>query len=351
MLGPGHPAQPEVTSGMSAGRSRGSCPRTGPDTLPWPAPGREGGDSRERWPEFASAVRWLCSWRQARRDRVGPSRKGHDMTASGQLDEINETVICHDEQGIGEPLVLVHGAWRDHTTWELVVPRLAEHLRVVAYDLRGHGRSTIDPPDAGTVHDDIADLVALIEHLGVAPVNVAGFSSGACIALRLAAEHPHLVRRVLAHEPPLLHLLADDPEAKPMLDELGEIMEDVTERLEAGDYRQAAQHFFDAMVGRPWSDLPSDERDRIVEHADAFKGQLRDPDAIANAPDALSQLSMPVLLTEGSESPAYLRRIADLLGELLANGRRHVIAGAGHGPHATHPDAYADAVLDFIRST
>lgn len=272
------------------------------------------------------------------------------MAASGRLDQINETAICHVESGSGEPLVLVHGAWTDHTSWDLVVPQLAEHLRVVAYDLRGHGRSRIDPPDAGTVHDDIADVVGLVEQLGLAPVNVAGISSGACIALRLAAEYPRLVRRVLAHEPPLLHLLVDDPEGEPMLDEVGEIMSHVTDRLHADDHVEAAHRFFDDMVGRPWTDLPAEERDRIVAHADAFKGQLRDPDAITIDPDVLRQVSVPVLVSEGGESREYLRRIAELVAELLPNARRHVIAGAGHVPQASHPGAYVDMVVDFVRS-
>jgi pimeloyl-ACP methyl ester carboxylesterase len=80
---------------------------------------------------------------------------------------------------------------------------------VITYDLRGHGASTLPEPTAGTVHDDIADLVALLNWLGLGPV--AGNSSGACIAMRLATEHPALVSSTLAHEPYFDSLLAGDP--------------------------------------------------------------------------------------------------------------------------------------------
>ena len=135
---------------------------------------------------------------------------------------INGTTIFYEDTGTGAPLVLVHGSWVDHTSWDAVAPALSETFRVVNVDLRGHGKSLLDPADAGTVHDDVADLAALIDHLGIAPVYVAGISSGACITLRLASEHASLVQRAFAHEPPCMTFLADDPENEPLLDAFGE---------------------------------------------------------------------------------------------------------------------------------
>lgn len=112
------------------------------------------------------------------------------------IDLINGTPLFHHETGSGEPLVLVHGAWSDHTSCYAVVPGLAETFRVITYDLRGHGKSALEPPDAGTVHDDIDDLVALVAHLSIGPANVAGTSSGASIARRVvvpeAGHVPHM---------------------------------------------------------------------------------------------------------------------------------------------------------------
>ena len=68
------------------------------------------------------------------------------------VEEINGPLLSYETTGGGEPLVLVHGTWVDGHTWDFVVPSLAESFFVVTYDLRGHGGSTIDPPDAGTVH-------------------------------------------------------------------------------------------------------------------------------------------------------------------------------------------------------
>ena len=120
---------------------------------------------------------------------------------------INGVQIFYELSGTGEvPLVLVHGSWVSHHSWDLVVPRLAESFRVLTYDRRGHSESQrLTAQDS--VREDVADLAALIEHLELAPAWVAGNSFGASITLRLAAERPDLFRGLIAHEPPL-YLLA-----------------------------------------------------------------------------------------------------------------------------------------------
>jgi pimeloyl-ACP methyl ester carboxylesterase len=53
---------------------------------------------------------------------------------------VNGAGLFHEVVGDGEPLVLVHGSWVDHDTWQAVVPGLAESFRVLAYARRGHAR-------------------------------------------------------------------------------------------------------------------------------------------------------------------------------------------------------------------
>ena len=90
------------------------------------------------------------------------------------------------------------------------------------------------------MREDVADLAALIEHAGLGPAWVAGNSLGATIALRLAGERPDLLRGVIAHEPPLFSLLANDPSVAPMLDEVDKRLGAVAERIASGDDPGAA---------------------------------------------------------------------------------------------------------------
>lgn len=106
---------------------------------------------------------------------------------------VNGVRLFYQLGGNGDvPLVLVHGSWGSHHGWDLVAPGLGKSFRVLAYDRRGHSQSE-RPTVQGSVREDVADLAALIEYLGLAPAWVAGSSFGASIALRLAGERPALL--------------------------------------------------------------------------------------------------------------------------------------------------------------
>lgn len=268
------------------------------------------------------------------------------------IEEINETPLSYEDTGEGEPLVLVHGSWGEGDTWGFVVPGFAESFRVVTYDRRGHGRSS-GPPEQGTVYDDVADLAALIEKLGVAPANLVANSYGACIALRLTAQRPELVRRTAAHEPPFLPLLAGDPDAEPVFEQTAGSIGTVRERLEAGDHAGGAEQFVETVALGPgmWSQLPPPMQEMFVRHAPTFLGELNDPDALVIDLEAMGRVSTPVLLSGGDQSPPMFAPIVERLAGGMPGAHRHTFTGAGHVPQLTHPDDYVRVVTSFLRST
>jgi pimeloyl-ACP methyl ester carboxylesterase len=158
---------------------------------------------------------------------------------------VNGVELYYERSGAGEPLFLVHGSWGDHHNWDAVVPALSKSFDVVAFDRRGHSQSE-RPPGQGTVFEDADDLVALVEHLGLAPAHIAGNSFGAAITLRAATRRPDVFRALLAHEPPLFPLLAGT-EFQPALDEVSRRIAAVVELLEAGDNEDGARLFVDTI--------------------------------------------------------------------------------------------------------
>lgn len=109
--------------------------------------------------------------------------------AIGQQIEINGASLFVEEQGRGDPLVLIHAGLLSSASWAGVVPLLAESFRVIAFDNRGHGRST-NPSGALSFEQLADDTAALIELLGLETPFVAGWSDGGEIALQLGLRHP-----------------------------------------------------------------------------------------------------------------------------------------------------------------
>ena len=174
--------------------------------------------------------------------------------------KVNGVRILYELSGIGNiPLVLVHGSWGSHHGWDLVVPGFEDSFRVLTYDRRGHSGSE-RPTGQDSICEDVADLAALIVHLDLGPAWVAGNSFGASITLRLAVEHPELLRGVIAHDPPLFSLIVSDPSAATILDEVSQSIDNVVDRIASGDHRGAAKQFIETVALGPgaWAQLPPD---------------------------------------------------------------------------------------------
>src|SRR6516165_6125821 len=110
--------------------------------------------------------------------------------------DVNGVSIYYEEHGSGEPLILLHGGLGSGDMYAPILPLLAEGRRVITVDLQAHGHTAdVDRP---LRHETLGDDVAgLIEHLGLAQVDLMGYSFGALTALRTAIQHPDLVRRLV----------------------------------------------------------------------------------------------------------------------------------------------------------
>jgi len=262
---------------------------------------------------------------------------------------VNGIRLFYDITGDGPSLVLVHGSWGDGASWDLVLPALASRFQVLTYDRRGHSRSE-RPPTQGSAEEDVDDLAALIAHLDLAPVHVVGTSSGASLALRLAARHPALVRSVAGHEPALFDLFVDDPDQGPAMREGLQRIEAVAARLAAGEVAGGTRQFMETYAYGPggWELIPPERQQVILNNAPTFLDETRDPGAWTADLAALAAIPCPILLTYGDQSLPFLPPVVAKLADHLPQAQVRVIAGAGHVPAATHPAAYVAAITSFI---
>jgi pimeloyl-ACP methyl ester carboxylesterase len=258
---------------------------------------------------------------------------------------VNDVQLYWEKTGdSGEPLVLVHGSWDDHHIWDLVVPILSKSFQVLTYDRRGHSQSE-RLSSQGSITDDVADLAALIEEAGFAPAHISGQSLGGVIALRLAAQRPDLFRSLHVHSPPLLQLLAGDPEQQALLQGLKEYLNSVENLLAAGDMEGGACQF----VGGPdkWATMPEAIKQTMIANGPTFLDELRDPEALSVDLEQLRSFPHPVLLTDSGDDMPFTQPVIKKLANALPRAEREHFSDADHDAQVSQPEAYAQSIRDF----
>ena len=107
-----------------------------------------------------------------------------------------DIMTYYEEQGSGEPLLMIMGLGGDLQAWLRVAPVLARQYRVITFDNRGAGR-TGAPDKPYSIAGMADDAAALLEALGIGKAHVLGFSMGGYIAQELALQHPGLVEKLI----------------------------------------------------------------------------------------------------------------------------------------------------------
>ncbi len=116
--------------------------------------------------------------------------------------KVGDARLFYTDEGSGDPpLLLVHGWTGESHDWCFQLPAFTARHRVVAYDHRGHGRSSVTEHGYDS-RQLLADMVGMHGQLGLGPVVAIGHSLGGVLVSMLAAEHPDLVRAVVVVDPP-----------------------------------------------------------------------------------------------------------------------------------------------------
>ena len=269
---------------------------------------------------------------------------------SRSIATVNGVWLAYEISGTGDiPLVMVHGSFESRRTWDGVVPYLADRFRVLTYDLRGYGESGQSRGQGG-IHDHVAHLAALVEHVELAPAWVVGQFGGAEISLRLAGERPDLLRGVIAHEPGEMSLVADDPAVAPMLEDVSQLIAEVVEQIESGDHAGAVERFCEQALGDgTWARLPPWFRQDVVDNTPNTVNDLTDSQGAAFDLEWVREFTRPALLTVGDQTAPIFPPIITKLAEAMPAAEVREFTGAGHVIQADQPESFAEAIDAFVR--
>lgn len=242
-------------------------------------------------------------------------------------------------------VVLSHSLATSHEMWGFQIPLLARQFRVLAYDMRGHGRSG-DPQGAyslGQLADDVAGLVA---HLGYGRVHFVGLSIGGMIGQVLALRHPALVERLALCSTVTGSVGADGQKA---WDERIALVaaKGVESQVDGTIARWLSPEFVrQAPLTTQWI------RDLI--RATPTAGYVGCGHAIKGlniqAAD-LGKLRMPTLVVAGEKDPGATVTEAETIRSRIQGARLCVIPGALHLANVEKPHDFNEALLGFLAGT
>jgi pimeloyl-ACP methyl ester carboxylesterase len=244
--------------------------------------------------------------------------------------------IWSDEAGPpGAPVVvLIHGSMDRATGMLRLSRRLDDRFRVLRYDRRGYGRSTI-PNAADTNAFDMDHQVAdLVELMAGRRALLVGHSYGGNVAMATAARHPHLVAAIALYETPLSW--------EPWWPST---TAGAAARASSADPAEAAERFMRRLVGDAlWESLP--ERTRATRRAEgpAMVGELND--LRANRPWSPEQITCPLVVAYGSNGAAHHRQGMQYIHARFPGSSCVVLADCRHDAPMSQSQLFADLVVD-----
>lgn len=253
--------------------------------------------------------------------------------------EYDGASIHYETMGQGKPLLLIAGIASDSASWGALLPLLGER-QIVMIDNRGCGRTLVDGPIE--IAQMAEDCAALVDHLELGAVDVAGHSLGGMIGLMLAARHPERVGRLVTMTSGTIA-----PSKRVLFHDLSRIY-----------FTMAPEDWFRLLYQWLFSDpFFADEANVAAAAAASASYQHRQsPGDFARQVAAIdrmgeldvAQVRCPVLALSAGLDLLSPRASVEELHRALPNVAFREIAGAGHSVHWEKPAEAAAAIAAFL---
>ena len=257
--------------------------------------------------------------------------------------------VYYEITGTGEPLVLIAGLGYSLWMWHKMIPGLAKHFKVIAFDNRGVGQT--DKPEGPYNAQMLADDTAgLLKELGIARAAILGHSMGGFIAQAFALTYPAMVSKLI-----LSATNFGGPRAIPVTPEalavLTDMKSDPMERLKRGILISCAPGFGDAKpeVIQEWLQfrvqnpiLPAPYQAQLA----IGMGLMAEEAAFEHK---LKNITAPTLVMFGEHDKVVPPGNAELLAKQIPNSTIHILPNAGHFYPFDATDTAVAAVVEFLK--
>lgn len=273
------------------------------------------------------------------------------MTAKSQsgFAEVGDVHLYYEREGDGPDLVFVHAGIADRRMWDKQVSAFANKYRVLRYDMRGYGKSTLVKES----FSNRGDLNQLLDHLNISKAHFVACSMGSLTTLDFALEHPEKINSLTLVSPYVSGYQMDGP--------MPPLVADMVAARQNGDFERAAELQAQIWVqgfkrtknqANPevYESVRQMSLDALTLQADIIRETVFLIDEPLNPPaiNRLNQVTIPTLVMAGDMDDDIVMAIADLMSTEIDGAQKVIIHGAAHLPSMEKPEEFNQIVLEFL---
>jgi pimeloyl-ACP methyl ester carboxylesterase len=243
----------------------------------------------------------------------------------------NGVNLYYETHGEGPVILLTHGYSATSQMWQGQITPLSAKHKLVIWDMRGHGQSDYPEDQAAySESETVADMAALLDHVGAKQAIVGGLSLGGYMSLAFAATHPDRVKALL--------IIDTGPGFKK--DEARDGW-NATSLKTAERYEKVGL----GLLGSASAERATARHRDAVGLAKAARGMLTQKNA--RVIESLPNIKVPSLVVVGAKDTPFLAA-ADYMAAKIPGAEKAVIPDAGHAANIDQPTAFNAALDHFL---
>ena len=260
--------------------------------------------------------------------------------------QANGITLNYEQQGSGEPLILIPYLSADNTCYAFQVAEYAKHFTCFSIDLRGSGES--DKPDGEYSTELYADdVAALMDAIGIGRAHVSGMSLGGSVGMWLAAKHPEKVKTLSLHGA----WTKTDPYIDTVVkgwQVMARAFDSVPDMVIEGIFPWCFTPEFYAKSYDVIQSLAAFVRSRPPMSVESF---LKQSNAVLahDAESQLSRITAPTQITFGRHDQVTSVRFAEPLQTRIRNSEYYVFETASHAPIYEVTEEFNQRTLAFLQ--
>lgn len=265
-----------------------------------------------------------------------PTSSPREATRRG-FAEIDGGELYYETCGSGPVVALLHGFSFDRRMWDPQFELLSREFRVVRYDLRGYGKSSIP----GRPYSHAEDLLVLMKSLGIEKAHVVGLSLGGAVAVEFAIRNPERTRSIVASSAALPGFPRREGSSGALL-----------ARIAAQQGIEAAKEFWLSDQSLLAYSLRKHDAAllvrQMVQDYSGWHLSSADPAEVPQVIENLDKVSARTLVLIGDHDQEEFQQMAEFLYRNIRGARNQVIEGAAHLCNMEQPEAFNRAVISFL---